>query len=161
MHILKLIALPLLASLPSLVLCGEATLLAEKPTPDASVEARVANLLAKVKASLRPLKGGTFEMGDWGNEEGVPYDFDAHSRPLHKVTLDGFSMMAYKVTFEDFDVFTDATGNERRLLSCDRRPWMQHCPMGIDVAASVRDGATDCIDAIAVQRPLRNGGAKE
>jgi formylglycine-generating enzyme required for sulfatase activity len=32
---------------------------------------------------------------------------------LHKVTLDGFSMMAYKVTYEDFDVFTDATGNER------------------------------------------------
>jgi formylglycine-generating enzyme required for sulfatase activity len=32
---------------------------------------------------------------------------------LHKVTLDGFSMLAYKVTYEDFDVFTDATGNER------------------------------------------------
>lgn len=52
-------------------------------------------------------------MGDWGDENGVPYDFDAYSRPLHKVTLDGFSMMAYKVTFEDFDVFTDAVGKER------------------------------------------------
>jgi len=77
------------------------------------LEARVQALLAKVKRSLRPLKSGTFEMGDWGNEHGVPYDFDAHSRPVHKVTLDGFSMMAYKVTYEDFDVFTDATGNER------------------------------------------------
>lgn len=113
MHTLKLIAFPVLASLPSLALCGELTPLSEKPAQDASIEARVANLLAKVKASLRPLKGGTFEMGDWGNEEGVPYDMDAHSRPLHKVTLDGFSMMAYKVTFEDFDVFTDATGKER------------------------------------------------
>lgn len=113
MRLLKLIAFPLLTSLPALALCGEATPLAEKPDPDASIEARVANLLTKVKASLRPLKAGTFEMGDWGNEEGVPYDFDARSRPLHKVTLDGFSMMAYKVTFEDFDVFTDATGNER------------------------------------------------
>jgi sulfatase modifying factor 1 len=111
MRLLKLIAFPLSASLPALALCGEATPLAEKPIP--SVEARVANLLTKVKASLRPLKGGTFEMGDWGNEEGISYDFDARSRPLHKVTLDGFSMMAYKVTFEDFDVFTDATGNER------------------------------------------------
>jgi formylglycine-generating enzyme required for sulfatase activity len=79
----------------------------------AELEARVQALLAKAKRSLRPLKSGTFEMGDWGNEHGIPYDFDAHSRPVHKVTLDGFSMMAYKVTYEDFDVFTDATGNER------------------------------------------------
>ena len=35
------------------------------------------------------------------------------SRPVHKVMLDSFSMMAYKVTYDDFDVFTDATGNER------------------------------------------------
>jgi formylglycine-generating enzyme required for sulfatase activity len=52
-------------------------------------------------------------MGDWGNASGRPYDMDAWSRPLHKVTLSSFSMMAYKVTYEDFDVFTDATGNER------------------------------------------------
>jgi formylglycine-generating enzyme required for sulfatase activity len=65
-------------------------------------------------------------MGDWGNEAGVPYDFNADSRPLHKVTLDGFSMTAYKVTFDDFDVFTDATGKERitmgKLDSKDRAP---------------------------------------
>lgn len=113
MHISKLLALSLLTGLPTVVLCGEAKSLADKPNSNSSVETRVNALLAKVNASLRPLKGGTFEMGDWGDEEGVPYDFDAHSRPLHEVTLDGFSMMAYKVTFEDFDVFTDATGKER------------------------------------------------
>jgi sulfatase modifying factor 1 len=79
----------------------------------ASVDARVRALLVKVKGSLRPLKGGTFDMGDWGSGSGQYYDIDTYSRPLHKVTLDGFSMMAYKVTYEDFDVFTDATGNER------------------------------------------------
>jgi sulfatase modifying factor 1 len=79
----------------------------------ADLDARIKALVAKVKSSLRPLKGGTFEMGDWGTESGQHYDPDAWSRPLHKVTLDGFSMMAYKVTYEDFDVFTDATGNER------------------------------------------------
>jgi sulfatase modifying factor 1 len=79
----------------------------------ADLEARLTALGAKVKSSLRPLKGGTFEMGDWGTESGQHYDPDAWSRPLHKVTLDGFSMMAYKVTYEDFDVFTDATNNER------------------------------------------------
>jgi formylglycine-generating enzyme required for sulfatase activity len=80
---------------------------------NAELDARIKALVAKVKKSLRPLKGGTFEMGDWGTESGQHYDIDTWSRPLHKVTLDGFSMMAYKVTYEDFDVFTDATGNER------------------------------------------------
>lgn len=74
---------------------------------------RVQALVAKAKKSLRPLKAGTFEMGDWEAESGLPLDIDRDSRPLHKVTLDRFSMMAYKVTYDDFDVFTDATGKER------------------------------------------------
>ena len=80
-----------------------------KPVSDDAV----AKLVAKVIGSLRPLKAGTFEMGDWGNEQGIPYDMEPDSRPVHKVTLDAFSMMAYKVTYEDFDVFTDAVGKER------------------------------------------------
>jgi formylglycine-generating enzyme required for sulfatase activity len=86
---------------------------ATQSAPSGDIDARVKALVAKVKRSLRPLKGGTFEMGDWGTESGQHYDIDTWSRPLHKVTLDGFSMMAYKVTYEDFDIFTDATGNER------------------------------------------------
>jgi len=100
------------------------------PSPQAaspaSVDAQVQALLAKVKRSLRPFKGGTFEMGDWGNGAGQYYDIDPYSRPLHKVTLDGFSMMAYKVTYEDFDAFTDATGKQRintsGLSAQDRAP---------------------------------------
>lgn len=86
---------------------------AAPPVPNAELEARIKTLVAKVKGSLRPLKAGTFEMGDWGMESGQHYDIDTWSRPLHKVTLDGFSMMAYKVTYEDFDVFTDANNKER------------------------------------------------
>jgi formylglycine-generating enzyme len=81
--------------------------------PDAPLERRVQLLLSKVKASLRPLKSGTFDMGDWGPAPGRHYDLERDSSPLHKVTLDGFSMMAYKVTYEDFDTFTDATGADR------------------------------------------------
>lgn len=85
---------------------------AQRPS-NAELDARIKALIAKVKSSLRPLKGGTFEMGDWGTETGQYYDSETWSRPLHKVTLDGFSMMAYKVTYEDFDIFTDAVGKER------------------------------------------------
>lgn len=109
----KRVAFFILANLPVTALCSDAPATVQKPVRGADLEARVQTLLTKVTRSLRPLKAGTFEMGDWGDENGVPYDFDAYTRPLHKVTLDGFSMMAYKVTFDDFDVFTDATGNQR------------------------------------------------
>ena len=89
----------------------------ENEKSSATLDVRVQSLIKKSTMSLRPLKSGTFEMGDWGNEAGVPYDFDSHTRPLHKVTLDGFSMMAYKVTYEDFDVFTDAVNKERIAMS--------------------------------------------
>lgn len=112
-QLLKRVAFSLLASLPMAALCADAPPIGQKTDSNASLEGRVQALLTKMKRSLRPLKEGTFEMGDWGNEAGVPYDFNADSRPLHKVTLDGFSMMAYKVTFDDFDVFTDATDHER------------------------------------------------
>jgi formylglycine-generating enzyme required for sulfatase activity len=101
------------AGVHALAVCSEAS--SPVAQPDPNLDARVQNLLSKVKRSLRFVKGGTFEMGDWGlqTKAGLPYDMDPYSRPLHKVTLDSFSMMAYKVTFDDFDVFTDATGSER------------------------------------------------
>lgn len=83
------------------------------PSRSERLDSRMQALLVKINSSLRPLRAGTFEMGDWGAESGLPYDMDAHSRPLHKVTLDRFSMLAYKVTYEDFDLFTDVTGKER------------------------------------------------
>ncbi len=98
--------------LPMSAIGAEAAASPQAASPT-SVETRVQALLTKVKGSLRPLKGGTFDMGDWGNGAGQYYDIDTYSRPLHKVTLDGFSMMAYKVTYDDFDVFTDATGKQR------------------------------------------------
>jgi formylglycine-generating enzyme required for sulfatase activity len=106
-------ALIMSVSLQSTALWAQPPTLAAQPVPNGDLDARIKALVEKVKSSLRPLKGGTFEMGDWGTESGQHYDPDTWSRPLHKVTLDGFSMMAYKVTYEDFDFFTDATGNER------------------------------------------------
>jgi formylglycine-generating enzyme required for sulfatase activity len=106
-------ALMISTGLQPAALWAQPPTLAAQPVLNADLDARIKALIAKVKSSLRPLKGGTFEMGDWGTESGQHYDPDTWSRPLHKVALDGFSMMAYKVTYEDFDVFTDATGNER------------------------------------------------
>jgi sulfatase modifying factor 1 len=110
MILIKLLtACILYACIPMLALCSAPVL----PSTNADLDARVQTLLTKVKRSLRPLKAGTFEMGDWGDQFGRHYDMETSSRPLHKVTLDGFSMMAYKVTYDDFDLFTDVTGNQR------------------------------------------------
>jgi formylglycine-generating enzyme required for sulfatase activity len=70
-------------------------------------------LAQKVKKQLVLLKGGSFEMGDFGGPTGLPYDTSKDSKPLHKVTLDGFYIQPYKVTYEEFDLFTDDTGKER------------------------------------------------
>jgi formylglycine-generating enzyme required for sulfatase activity len=52
---------------------------------------------------------GSFEMGNPGY-----YGFDsADTRPRHTVTLDPFAMMAYKVSYENFDVFTDSVDEQR------------------------------------------------
>lgn len=72
-------------------------------------------LVERVKKALVFLPGSSFEMGDWGNESGQIYDgfAEGNNRPVHRVILDGFSMMAYKVTYEDFDLFTDSVGEPR------------------------------------------------
>ena len=65
--------------------------------------------LAKTQEDLVFLKGGTFDMGDWGaevNKGGLPFDGTPDSKPLHKVTLDGFFISKYPVTYADFDLFT-------------------------------------------------------
>lgn len=58
----------------------------------------------------------TFLMGDFGpvhNEDKLPYSGEMNDDVLRKITLDDFSIMAHKVSIEDFDAFTDATSRPR------------------------------------------------
>ncbi|HIE1098844.1 MULTISPECIES: formylglycine-generating enzyme family protein [Stenotrophomonas] len=70
----------------------------------------------KIISDLVPIKGGSFLMGDFGpvhNEDKLPYSGAMNDDVLRKITLDGFSIMAHKVSIEDFDAFTDATGRPK------------------------------------------------
>lgn len=74
------------------------------PSPEVMKE-----FLATTQKNLVFLKGGTFEMGDWGaevNKGGLPFDGSLDSKPLHKVTLDSFSIGKFPVTYAEFDLFT-------------------------------------------------------
>lgn len=70
--------------------------------------------LEKQRKNLKFVEGGSFQMGDFGplhSEEKLYYSSDADNKPLHRVTLDSFSMGAYKITYEDHDVYAKATGS--------------------------------------------------
>lgn len=70
----------------------------------------------KIMSDLVPIKGGSFLMGDFGpvhNEDKLPYSGAMNDDILRKITLDRFSIMAHKVSIEDFDAFADATGRPR------------------------------------------------
>lgn len=87
------------------------------PKADAKqLKTRIEALKTKTRKDLVAVKGGTFKMGDFGpihSEEELPYSSNPDDDVLHEVTLDDFSIGAYKVTYEDFDTFTDATGRPR------------------------------------------------
>ncbi|MCW7538460.1 formylglycine-generating enzyme family protein [Aquabacterium sp. A7-Y] len=93
--------------------CGK-TETAQIESPDVST--KLPDLVARARKTLVLVQGGSFEMGDFGhkhNEERLPYSGRADDGPLHKVTLDSFSISAYKTTFADYDVYTQVTGKPK------------------------------------------------
>ena len=79
-------------------------------------DARVQALLDKTRKNLRFVQGGSFQMGDFGpldSAEKLPYSPSDNNKVLHKVTLDSFSMSAYKTTYADLDVYSEATGQPK------------------------------------------------
>nr|WP_320132449.1 SUMF1/EgtB/PvdO family nonheme iron enzyme [uncultured Holophaga sp.] len=92
---------------------------------------RIAALKEKTLRDLVHMKGGRFWMGDfgqWHSEEGLPYSSDTDNKPPFEVELDGFSIGKYKVTYAEFDVFTDATGKPRIASSGDDLDTEAHRP---------------------------------
>ncbi|MGO2967909.1 MAG: sulfatase, partial [Psychrobacter sp.] len=67
------------------------------------------NFLAQQKENMQFIEGGSYEMGDFGSKldwtEGMPISSGGDNKSLHKVTLDSFSMNAYKATYGDFDIY--------------------------------------------------------
>lgn len=85
------------------------TTAASAAEPDTKLQA----LLDKTRRNLRFVEGGTFQMGDFGplhSPDKLYYSSNPNNKPLHKVTLDSFSMSAFKTTYADHDVYSEATG---------------------------------------------------
>ena len=85
-------------------------------TPAALQSPEVQALLEKTRQNLRFVQGGSFQMGDFGaidSPEKLPYSPFEDNKPLHKVTLDSFSINAYKASYADLDVYSEATGKPK------------------------------------------------
>ena len=72
------------------------------------LQAQIQKLLEKTKKNMIFVEGGTFMMGDFDH-----YDSKIDSKPVHKVTLDSFSMSAYKATYADLDIYSAATNTPK------------------------------------------------
>ncbi|EAA8471443.1 hypothetical protein DUD99_16115 [Salmonella enterica subsp. enterica] len=61
------------------------------------------------------VEGGSFMMGDFGPTMGehLPFSDEQDDKPLHKVTLDSFSMSKYRVTWQQFNRYLDIQGKPK------------------------------------------------
>lgn len=64
------------------------------------------NSAQNVMDNMVYIKGGSFNMGDFCPETTGYACAMGGSFPVHKVTLDGFYIAKYKVTYQDYDVYT-------------------------------------------------------
>ncbi len=62
------------------------------------------------------IEGGKFLMGDFGylqSNEKLPWSSAKSNKPLRKIRLSSYAMSKYKVTYAEFDLFTEANNAER------------------------------------------------
>jgi len=88
---------------------------ASSPSRSAS-DPKVQALLDKTRKNLVFIQGGSFQMGDFGpidSPEKLPYSGQQDNKALHKVTLDSFSMSAFKTTYADLDIYSEAIGQSK------------------------------------------------
>ncbi len=88
-----------------------------------SIEERTAKLKKKTLADLVYVRSGSFMRGDFAKIAGIGTSLTANmdDKFLKKITLSDFWIGKYKVTYAEFDVFTDATGREKTALDFANR----------------------------------------
>jgi formylglycine-generating enzyme required for sulfatase activity len=80
---------------------------------DVNVTDQIADFVKAVKGNLIFVEGGEYLMGDYGVEhgpEGLPYDADKDSKPLHKVQLTSYSVDKSKITNREFQFYLRYNG---------------------------------------------------
>lgn len=121
---------------PMQALAGN-TSASSQPALSQELAGRIETLKKKAISDLVFVEGGRFQMGDFGpihSEEKLPYTSQPENKPLHWVELDSFSLSRHKVTYEDFDVFTDANNKLRIAMAPNDKPYREvpNVPAGLN-----------------------------
>ncbi len=88
------------------------------------------------------VEGGTFIMGDFGPIDPrakMPYSGERDDDVLREVTLSSYALGAKKITYADFDVYTDATGQPRTAqypMDLEYRNLPDDLPVGVSWGAA-------------------------
>lgn len=103
----------------------------DRQAQSSETQGKISSLLEKTLKQMKPLKGGHFWLGDFGElmasegegkfeefpppgpnpklkEKYLPFTPEENNKPPRWVSLDDFYMQSHKVTYEDFDVFVAA-----------------------------------------------------
>lgn len=110
-----------------------------------NLKSRIERLKSKTLDDLIAVEGGEFMMGDFGrlwNASGLYYWGEKDEIPVHKVVLSSFSITKYKVTFAEYDVFTDATKRKRVATNGDDAEFHRH--PSVPVMATWADAQAYC-----------------
>lgn len=87
-----------------------------------SIDERKARLKAKVMADMVYVQGGSFMRGDFTRLMGIEgvtrMTSKEDDKVVKEISLSDFWMGKYKVTYAEFEVFTDATGRLRTGIGC-------------------------------------------
>ena len=106
-----------------------------KTQHDPELQKKVQQLVEKTKKNMIFVEGGPFMMGDFGylsRKDKLLISGLYAAMPTHQVTLDNFSLNAYKTTFDDFDIYTEATQQPKISLQKIAKYYRQpNAPAGI------------------------------
>jgi len=115
----------------------------KKPqTLSPELTARIEALSQKTKNDLVEVEGGTFIMGDFGPIDPraeMPCSSDRNDDVLREVTLSSYAIGAKKITYADFDVYTDATEQPRTAqypMDLEYRNLPDDLPVGVSWEAA-------------------------
>lgn len=86
-----------------------------------SIDERVAKLRKKTLADLIYVRGGSFLRGDFAEIAGFGAVLTPNmdDKTVKQITLSDFWIGKYKISYAEFDVFTDATGRQRTGMDDD------------------------------------------
>ena len=95
--------------------CDNSTSLKATPAPAPSTQhnTELQSLIHQVKANLVFVEGGDFLMGDFGAKYGpekIQLDTEKDSKPLHKVTLNSYSISKFKTTNQEYQLYLKLNG---------------------------------------------------